>query len=137
MPELGVGAYLIKPLVEDELLAAAGLLLGHQGSTAQPLLTRYTLEEARRALNILLAEDNLVNQKLAVALLKKQGHQVTVAVNGAEAVKMSAAQPFDLILMDLQMPVLDGLAATKAIRQREAEGKVLADRGDDCQCSGR
>ena len=120
--ELGVGAYLIKPLVEDELLAAAGLLLGHQGSTAQPLLTRYTLEEARRALNILLAEDNLVNQKLAVALLKKQGHQVTVAVNGAEAVKMSAAQPFDLILMDLQMPVLDGLAATKAIRQREAEG---------------
>ena len=86
------------------------------------MLTRYTLEEARRALNILLAEDNLVNQKLAVALLKKQGHQVTVAVNGAEAVKMSAAQPFDLILMDLQMPVLDGLAATKAIRQREAEG---------------
>jgi PAS domain S-box-containing protein len=117
--ELGVAAYLIKPLLEDELREAIILLLGQQGGAAQPLITRHTLEEARRELNILLAEDNLINQKLAMALLTKQGHRVTVAVNGAEAVKMSAATDFDLILMDLQMPVMDGLAATEAIRQRE------------------
>jgi PAS domain S-box-containing protein len=120
--ELGVGAYLTKPLVEDELFEAAGLLLGQPGGVQQPLLTRHTLEEARGELRILLAEDNLVNQKLASALLSKRGHQVIVAVNGAEAVKISADQVFDLILMDLQMPVLDGLAATTAIRQREGEG---------------
>ena len=87
----------------------------------QPLITRHTLQEARRELNILLAEDNLINQKLAVALLTKNGHRVTVAVNGAEALKISAATDFDLILMDLQMPVMDGLAATEAIRLREGE----------------
>ena len=117
--ELGVAAYLIKPLLEDELREAIGLLLGQQNGAAQPLITRHTLEEARHELKILLAEDNLINQKLAVALLSKQGHRVSVAVNGAEALEMSATTEFDLILMDLQMPVLDGLAATAAIRQRE------------------
>ena len=121
--ELGVGAYLTKPLLEDELREAIGVLLGQQASTEQPLLTRHTLEEARRTLKILLAEDNLVNQKLAMTLLRKQGHQVSLAVNGEEAVKMSGAEDFDLILMDLQMPVLDGLAATATIRQREGAGK--------------
>ncbi len=119
--DLGVAAYLIKPLLEDELREAIGLLLGQQGGAAQPLITRHTLKEARRELNILLAEDNLINQKLAVALLTKNGHRVTVAVNGAEALKISAATDFDLILMDLQMPVMDGLAATEAIRLREGE----------------
>jgi two-component system sensor histidine kinase/response regulator len=119
--ELGVAAYLIKPLLEDELREAIGLLLGQESGVAQPLITRHTLEEARRELNILLAEDNLINQKLAVALLTKQGHRVTVAVNGAEAMEISAATDFDLILMDLQMPVMDGLAATEAIRQREGD----------------
>ena len=100
---------------------AIGLLLGQQGGVVQPLITRHTLQEARRELNILLAEDNLINQKLAVALLTKNGHRVTVAVNGAEALKISTATDFDLILMDLQMPVMDGLAATEAIRLREGE----------------
>ena len=121
--ELGVGAYLSKPLLEDELHEAIGILLGQHERAAQPLLTRHTLEEARIMLKVLLTEDNLVNQKLAMTLLRKQGHQVTLAVNGEEAVKMSAAEDYDLILMDLQMPVMDGLAATGAIRQREGEGR--------------
>jgi CheY-like chemotaxis protein len=121
--DLGIAAYLIKPLVEDELREAINVLLGQPDDVPQPLLTRHSLEEARPALNILLAEDNLINQKLAVALLTKQGYQVTVAVNGQEALKMSEEGSFDLILMDLQMPVMDGLVATQAIRQRETDGR--------------
>ena len=121
--ELGIAAYLIKPLMEDELREAINVLLRQPGNVPQPLLTRHSLEEARPALNILLAEDNLINQKLAVALLTKQGYQVSVAVNGQEALKMSADGAYDLILMDLQMPLMDGLLATQAIRQREIDGR--------------
>ena len=75
------------------------------------------------ALSILLAEDNPVNQKLALHLLQKQGHAVTVAQNGAEAVRLSATKRFDLILMDVQMPVMDGAAATAQIRAAERAGQ--------------
>jgi signal transduction histidine kinase/CheY-like chemotaxis protein len=75
---------------------------------------------ASRPLSILLAEDNLVNQMVAVRLLQKLGHTVTVAANGREAVDKSAEQPFDLILMDIHMPELDGFEATAAIRKRES-----------------
>jgi CheY-like chemotaxis protein len=70
-------------------------------------------------LNILLAEDSLVNQKLAVGLLERRGHRVTVANNGREALAAIEKQPFDLVLMDVQMPELDGLDATRALRERE------------------
>jgi CheY-like chemotaxis protein len=70
-------------------------------------------------LRILLAEDGLVNQKLAVALLKKRGHQVAVVHNGQEAVSRCETESFDMILMDIEMPEMDGLQATTAIRQRE------------------
>ena len=73
------------------------------------------------ALNILLAEDNLVNQKLAMTLLGKWGHRVRLANNGREAVEFSASEPFDLILMDVQMPLLGGIEATRLIRERETE----------------
>jgi CheY-like chemotaxis protein len=66
-----------------------------------------------------LAEDNPVNQRLAVRILERRGHAVTVASNGAEAVTALAQEPFDLVLMDVQMPVMDGLEATVTIRQRE------------------
>lgn len=69
-----------------------------------------------RALRVLLAEDNATNQKLAVCLLEKQGHSVTVANDGQQALDAARGGTFDLILMDVQMPVLDGLEATAAIR---------------------
>jgi CheY-like chemotaxis protein len=70
-------------------------------------------------MRILLAEDNAVNQKLAVRLLEKQGHQVVVASNGCEAVRAALEQPFDLVLMDVQMPEMSGLEAAAAIRASE------------------
>jgi CheY-like chemotaxis protein len=71
-------------------------------------------------LSVLIAEDNPVNQRVATAMLKRRGHRVTIAANGAEALRCIAAQPFDAVFMDVQMPELDGLAATQAIRRAEA-----------------
>jgi|SRR4051794_17691352 len=76
-------------------------------------------------LQILLVEDNLINQKLAARLLEKAGHVVTIAANGKEAVDQVAARPFDLVLMDVQMPEMDGFEATQAIRQKEAGERRL------------
>jgi CheY-like chemotaxis protein len=72
-----------------------------------------------RSLRILLAEDSLVNQKLALLLLQKQGHDVVVANNGQEAVQAWESREFDLLLMDVQRPVMDGFEASRLIRQRE------------------
>jgi CheY-like chemotaxis protein len=74
-----------------------------------------------RALRVLLAEDSVVNQKLAVGLLRKRGYQITVASDGEEAVRVFQAQPFDLVLMDVEMPRLDGLNATQVIREYERQ----------------
>ena len=81
--------------------------------------TRHTLEEARKHLHILLAEDNVINQQLAVRVLTKRGHQVTVVGNGRLAVEALEKQNFDIVLMDVQMPEMDGFEATGAIRQKE------------------
>ncbi|MCH8199871.1 MAG: response regulator [Chloroflexi bacterium] len=75
-----------------------------------------------RALRVLLAEDNLVNQRLGAALLERRGHRVVVVPNGREAVAAYESRPFDVILMDAQMPEMDGFEATAAIREREAPG---------------
>jgi len=77
-------------------------------------------DKAATPLNLLLAEDHPVNQRLALRLLEKRGHRVTLASNGAVAVELAREQPFDLILMDVQMPVMDGVTATRAIREFEA-----------------
>jgi two-component system, sensor histidine kinase and response regulator len=76
-------------------------------------------------LQILLVEDNVINQKLASRLLEKAGHVVTIAANGKEAVDQVSARPFDLVLMDVQMPEMDGLEATQVIRQKENGEKRL------------
>ena len=83
-----------------------------------PALERRVAKSAA-ALHVLLAEDNTVNQRLASRLLEKRGHRVTVASNGQEALNLLERTPYDLVLMDVQMPLLDGLEATKLIRQRE------------------
>lgn len=118
---LGIAAYLRKPIKEADLLETLIASLEPSGGAAPALITQHTLRERRR-LDILLAEDNAVNQKLVVKLLENIGHRVTVVDNGALAVAKLEAQPFDVVLMDLQMPVMDGLTATAAIREREREG---------------
>jgi PAS domain S-box-containing protein len=119
--ELGIQAYLTKPIKRSDLLEAIIVVLGSQtGAEASPsLVTVHSLRESRGRLRILLAEDNRVNQVLAVRLLEKRGHKVEVAGNGEEALEALDRQEFDLVLMDVQMPEMDGLQATVAIRKRE------------------
>jgi PAS domain S-box-containing protein len=123
---LGVAAYLLKPVRQTDLREAIARAVG---TLAIPkdmsLITQKKHRDERaaagRSLRILLAEDNLVNQKLAVRLLEKRGHTVDVADNGRDAVEMLKRQTFDLVLMDVQMPEMDGIAATNIIRQWEQE----------------
>jgi hypothetical protein len=90
-------------------------------SATGQLITRHSLREARPMLNILLVEDHPTNQKLALGLLEKWGHQATLAQNGQEAIDILDRQSFDVVLMDMQMPVMGGIEATEHIRAREAE----------------
>jgi two-component system sensor histidine kinase/response regulator len=119
--ELGISAYLSKPIKRSDLLAAIRLALGSQKqSDGNPsLVTIHSLRETKGRLNILLAEDNLVNQRLAVRQLEKSGHTVVVAGTGKAALEILNQHNFDLVLMDVQMPEMDGLQATMAIRKQE------------------
>jgi len=118
--QLSVGAYLTKPIGETELLDAILRVLGSNPQIKAPgLVTRHTLREEKSALRILLAEDNEVNQKLAVRLLEKRGHSVAVANNGREALEWLDRESFDVALLDVQMPEVDGFEATAEIRKRE------------------
>ncbi len=120
--QLGVAAYLLKPIGQSELLNAILHAMGSKTERAAPealLVTRHSVREHGRGLRILLAEDNLVNRTLAVRLLEKHGHAVEVATDGREALRKYKAGKFDLILMDVQMPEVDGFEATAAIRELE------------------
>jgi PAS domain S-box-containing protein len=116
--ELGVASYLMKPISQSELLDAIMTALGEPLQSAA-LVTRHSLRESKRALRLLLAEDNAVNQTLAIRLLEKLGHEVTLANNGQEAVTYWQAGKFDAILMDVDMPVMNGYEATQKIREEE------------------
>jgi two-component system sensor histidine kinase/response regulator len=85
----------------------------------RPLVTRHTLQENKHRSRVLLAEDNAVNQTLAVRLLEKRGYSVVVAGNGGAAVEAVENNQFDIVLMDIQMPGMDGFEATAAIRAKE------------------
>ena len=122
--QLGIAAYLVKPIGSNELRRALLVALGQRAEADRPLVTRHTLREDRRGLCILVAEDNPVNQALIVRVLQKQGHVPQLASNGREAVAMAAAGRFDLAFMDVQMPEMDGFAATATIREREKGGSA-------------
>ena len=116
--ELGIRGYLTKPISRSDLLEALGTVLaGSAGETGTPdVVTRHTIAESRASLRVLLAEDNPVNQQVAVAMLVKRGHEVHVSSNGREAVDAVKERDYDVVLMDIQMPELDGFEATHAIR---------------------
>ncbi len=118
--ELGVTGYLTKPFGAFDLAESIQAALGTTGQDAARLITRHSLRESRRKLKILVAEDNPINQRVARTLLRKQGHAVTVVENGRQAIEETGGCEFDAVIMDVQMPVLDGIEATAEIRAREA-----------------
>jgi len=119
--EIGVSAYLGKPAGEAELLEAVRRVLhAPEVLTLQPeVMTHYQVRDGLRQLHLLVAEDNPVNCLLITRLLQKQGYTYTVASTGAEALALLAKERPDCILMDVQMPVMTGLEATAAIREKE------------------
>jgi PAS domain S-box-containing protein len=124
---MGIATYLTKPVKQSELLdAILSARDAAAGSRHLAPVARAARPAGPRPLRILLAEDNLVNQRLAVRLLEKQGHAVVVADNGKEALAALEREPFDLVLMDVQMPEMGGLEATAVIRRQEqGTGKHL------------
>jgi PAS domain S-box-containing protein len=131
--ELGVSAYLLKPIRQSELREAIARVLGaREQAGAIPLVTRYSLADAREpgaSLRVLVAEDNAVNRLLISRMLEKRGHQVVVANDGRAALAAIGKERYDLVLMDVQMPEMDGLEVTRAVREKEkdqAEGSHQA-----------
>ena len=117
--KLGIAAYLPRPIDRSILRETLMAVLGSPAADRPELITRHWLRESRRCLRILLAEDNPVNQEHATVLLEKWGHEVVRAESGGQALAKLKDRPVDLILMDLEMPEMDGIAATAAIRAAE------------------
>jgi signal transduction histidine kinase/CheY-like chemotaxis protein len=120
--QLGAETYLIKPISPSDLLASIRLAIGIRAPASTVNLPVPGISSSSLSLRILLAEDNKVNQRVAMTMLGKMGHQIKLATNGLEALEQWRQSDFDLILMDVQMPVMTGLQATMQIRREEAIG---------------
>ena len=122
LQSLGITLHLLKPAKQSEVYDAVVSSLNLTGAANEPdpVVKSGSTSPSLSELRILLAEDNLVNQKLAMGILAKLGHRVTVANNGKEALEKIDESVFDIVLMDVQMPEMDGLAATRELRRREA-----------------
>lgn len=123
--EIGFRAYLTKPVKQSQLYNCLITLWGAETSgeesTTEPLITSHTLsEEKHRCTKVLVVEDNAINQKVALKMLEKLGYPADAVENGAEAVKSLERIPYDIVLMDCQMPVMDGYEATAIIRSKES-----------------
>jgi PAS domain S-box-containing protein len=123
MAQIGFAAYLTKPARQSELFGCLSAVMADTAvvQPAQPIVTRHTIRELRRGVvRILVAEDNITNQQVAVGILNKLGLRADAVANGAEALKALEAIPYDLVLMDVQMPVMDGFEATQQIRNPQS-----------------
>ena len=125
LSKAGIDGYLPKPVkqsaLHDGLAAVLAKTTPEEATGRRPLVTRHTIAESRRAgVRILLAEDNITNQQVALAILKKLGYRADAVADGEEALKALESIPYDLVLMDCQMPAMDGFEATAAIRSPES-----------------
>jgi len=119
--QAGIEAFILRPFTLGKLKnRIAEALSGDDSKTFRHEENIHLTEPQKKVLNILIAEDNLINQKVALVTLNKLGHHIDVAENGKIAVEMAGKKPYDLILMDIHMPEMDGLEATKMIRLVEA-----------------
>ena len=126
LEEIGFSGYLTKPLRQSHLRECLALVMGQEGSPAAkagaPLVTRHTVTESRkRRLRILLAEDNATNQMVSLEILGKLGYRADAVADGKEAINALQRLPYDLVLMDCEMPELDGFEATRIIRNWKLE----------------
>lgn len=126
--EIGFSAYLTKPIKQSQLYncltTVLGLSTSDKKTVSRPIITRHSLSEDRkRRIRILLAEDNIINQKVAQRMLEKLGYRANVVANGKEVVKALETAPYDLVLMDVQMPEMSGYEATKVIRDSNSSVK--------------
>jgi PAS domain S-box-containing protein len=126
MQEIGCSGYLLKPVKMKMLLDSLSQVMAQQSVPNGELVTRHTIsEKERKDQRLLLAEDNPINQKLAMILLQKAGYSVDLVENGLQAVEQVKKKPYGLVLMDVQMPEMDGYDATRAIRKWEKAGQHI------------